>query len=566
MEARKCIVIVGGVAAGASAACRARRLDERAEIVLLERGPHVSFANCGLPYHVSGTIRDRESLIVQTAGELTRRFALDVRVEHEVLSIDRAAREVRVLDHRGGTEYRQPYDALVLCTGAEPSRPPIPGATHPRVLTLRTLGDMDAILAALQSPPVERAVVVGAGYVGLEMAEALCFAGVDVSLVEALPQVMGPVDPEMAVLCNRELIRNGVDLDLGTTVTAVRPRGDGLDVALSSGKTLSCGLVLLATGVRPETRLAAEAGLELGPTGGILVDATMRTSDPAIWAAGDVVEVRDLVTGAPALLPLAGPANRQGRTAADAILGRDVAYRGTQGTAICKVFELTIAMTGQSEKSLRRLGRPCEKVYVHAADHAGYYPGATPIHLKLLFHPGDGRILGAQAVGAKGVDRRIDVLAVALRAGMTVFDLEHLELCYAPPYGSAKDPVNMAGFVASNVLRGDVRLADVADVAAPGAHQLVLDVRDPDEVAQGAVSGAVCIPLNDLRGRLGELPRDREILVICAVGIRGYAACRILQQEEFTCSNLSGGFMLYSMWMAARAAAEGAGSPAPVPR
>lgn len=551
MGTGKRIVIVGGVAAGASAACRARRLDERAEIVLLERGPHVSFANCGLPYHVAGTIRDRGTLIVQTADELARRFALDVRVEHEVLSIDRAAREVRVLDRRDGTEYRQAYDALVLCTGGEPVRPPIPGADHPRVLTLRTLDDMDAILATLHLPPVERAVVVGAGYVGLEMSEALCFAGVDVSLVEALPQVMGPADPEMAVLCNSELIRNGVDLYLGTTVTSIRDQGETLEVLLSSGATLSCGLVILATGMRPETRLAAGAGLELGPTGGILVDDAMHTSDPAIWAAGDAVEVRDLVTGEPTLLPLAGPANRQGRTAADAILGREAAYRGTQGTAVCKVFELTIAMTGQSEKSLRRLGRPFEKVYVHAADHAGYYPGATPIHLKLLFHPEDGRILGAQAVGAKGVDKRIDVLAVALRAGMTVFDLEHLELCYAPPYGSAKDPINMAGFVASNALRGDVRLADVADVAAPGAHQLVLDVRDPDEVAQGAVPGAICIPLNGLRGRLGELPRDREILVICAVGMRGYAACRILQQEGFTCSNLSGGIMLYRMWTAA---------------
>ncbi|MCU0290872.1 MAG: FAD-dependent oxidoreductase, partial [Thermoanaerobaculaceae bacterium] len=457
------------------------------------------------------------------------------------------------------------YDALVLCTGAEPSRPPIPGAAHPRVLTLRTLDDMDAILATLQSPPVERAVVVGAGYVGLEMAEALCFAGVDVSLVEALPQVMGPADPEMAVLCNPELIRNGVDIYLGTTVAAIRPQGEDLEVVLSSGTTLTCGLVILATGVRPETRLASEAGLEIGRTGGILVDATMRTSDPAIWAAGDVVEVRDLVTGEPALLPLAGPANRQGRTAADAILGREAAYRGTQGTAICKVFDLAIAMTGQSEKSLRRLGRPFQKVYVHAADHASYYPGATPIHLKLLFHPGDGRILGAQAVGARGVDKRIDVLAVALRAGMTVFDLEHLELCYAPPYGSAKDPINMAGFVASNALRGDVRLADVADVAAPGAHQLVLDVRDPEEVSAGAVPGAIYIPLNDLRGRLGELPRDREILVICAVGIRGYAACRILQQEGFNCSNLSGGFMLYRMWTAARSAGRGVEALGPIP-
>ena len=553
MSGRKRIVVVGGVAAGASAACRARRLEEDAEIVLLERGPHVSFANCGLPYHISGTIRDRAQLLVQTPEGLAARFALDVRVGHEVLAVDRAARRLRVRDRRAEAEYDLPYDRLVLAPGAAPVRPKVPGADHPRVFTLRSLEDLDAILAVLRSGDAGRAIVVGAGYVGLEVAEALTFAGLEVSLVEALPQLLAAADPEMAALLKPELTRNGVDLFLGTSVASFAPRGDGLLATLSSGATLEADLAVLAVGVRPETTLARAAGLELGPTGGIRVDAAMRTSDEAIFAAGDAVEVVDAVTGAPALLPLAGPANRQGRLAADAMAGRPAAYRGTQGTAICKVFELTIAATGPSEKTLKRLGRPHAKVYVHGGDHAGYYPGATPVHLKLLYDPADGRLLGAQAVGAKGVDKRIDVLAVALRAGMTVFDLEHLELCYAPPYGSAKDPVNVAGFVAANALRGDVLLADAEDVERPKPGQLVLDVRTPAEVAQDPVPGALCVPLDELRGRLGALPEDTELLVVCAVGQRGYVACRILSQRGFRCRNLSGGVRLLRMRAAARA-------------
>jgi NADPH-dependent 2,4-dienoyl-CoA reductase/sulfur reductase-like enzyme/rhodanese-related sulfurtransferase len=554
----KRVVIVGGVAAGMSAACRYRRLDENAEIVVLERGPDVSFANCGLPYHIAGTIRDRATLILQTPQELAARYALDVRVRHEVMAIDRGAHEIVIEDHQSNSEYRLAYDALLLCPGASAARPPIPGADHPRALTLRTLEDMDAILAAAQTCKSQRAVVVGAGYIGIETAEALCFAGLEVAVVEALPQLLSAVDPEMAVLCNRELERNGVDLFLGTTVAAIRPAGDELEVALSSGASLPCGVVILATGVRPETRLAREADLALGPTGGILVDESMRTSDPAIWAAGDATEVMDLVSGAPALLPLAGPANRQGRTAADAIAGRYVAYRGSQGTAICKVFELTVASTGLNEKTLRQRSAPYEKVYVHGGDHASYYPGATPVHLKLLFDPRDGRILGAQAVGAKGVDKRIDVLAVALRGGMTVFDLEHLELCYAPPYGSAKDPINMAGFVAANALRGDVLLASVDDVIAPRLDQLLLDVRTAEEVAKEPMPQSTCIPLDELRQRLGELPSDKEILVVCAVGQRGYVACRLLSQHGFRCRNLSGGATRHRLFREAAAAARGA--------
>lgn len=542
------VVVVGGVAAGMSAACRLRRLDEQAEIVVLERGPHVSFANCGLPYHIGGTIRDRERLLVATPELLAARYTLDVRVEHEVLAIDRPAREVLVRELCGGSEYRLPYDRIVLAPGAAPVRPPIPGSDHPRVLTLRSLTDMDAILAAVSAAATQKAVVVGAGYIGLEVAEALCFAGLEVTLVEALPQVLPAADPEMAVLLNHELERNGVDLGLGTTVAAIEARGEGLAVRLSSGDDLDAGLVVLATGVRPEVALARDAGLELGPSGGILVDGSMRTSDEAILAAGDAVEVVDVVTGGLALIPLAGPASRQGRVAADAIAGRPSAYRGSQGTAICKVFELAIGMTGRSEKALAAAGLPHEKVYVFGGDRASTYPGASPLYLKLLFDPRDGRILGAQAVGSRGVDKRIDVLAVALRAGMTVEDLEHLELCYAPPFGAVRDPVNLAGFVAAGARRGDVALADVRKVAAPRPEQLVLDVRTPEEVAQGAIPGALHIPVDELRSRLGELPREHELLVVCAVGQRGYVACRLLAQRGLACRNLSGGFALLQLW------------------
>lgn len=542
------IVVVGGVAAGMSAACRLRRLDEDADIVVLERGPHVSFANCGLPYHISGTIRDRERLLVATPELLAARYALDVRVEHEVQSIDRPAREVLVRDLRAGKEYRLSYDRLVLAPGAAAVRPPIPGADHPRVLTLRSLAEMDAILAAVGAATPQKAVVVGAGYIGLELAEALCFAGLEVTLVEALPQVLPAADPEMAVLLNHELVRNGVDLCLGTKVAAIEAQGEALAVRLSSGDEVEAGLVVLATGVRPEVALARDAGLEVGPSGGILVDGSMRTSDEAIFAAGDVAEVVDLVTGEPALVPLAGPASRQGRIAADVIAGRSSTYRGSQGTAICKVFELAIGTTGRSEKALAAAGLPHEKVYVFGGDHASYYPGASPLYLKLVFDPRDGRILGAQAVGGRGVDKRIDVLAVALRAGMTVEDLEHLELCYAPPFGRVRDPVNLAGFVAAGARRGDVALADVREVARPRPGQLVLDVRTCEEVVQGTIPGALHVPLDELRGRLGELPRDRELLVVCAVGQRGHVACRLLAQRGFACRNLSGGFALLQLW------------------
>ena len=550
MSESKRIVIVGGVAGGASAAARARRLSESAHIVVFERGPHVSFANCGLPYHIGGDIPDRRKLLVQTPESLRARFNLDIRVNAEVLSIDRAAKTVHVKERLTGREYDEPYDALVLSPGAEPVRLPVPGADDPRVLTLRNLDDMDAILREADSATVEHALVIGAGYIGLEMAEAFEGRGLKVTLVERLPHVLSVADPEMVFPLQEELLRNNVTLKLGTSVTAFRAAGEGLEAVLSDGSTVLCGLAVVAVGVRPESKLAREAGLELGVSGGIRVDDRMQTSDPSIWAVGDAVEVRDFVTEAPALIPLAGPANRQGRLAADVIFGRDSRYKDTQGTAVLKVFDLTFAMTGASEKALAKGGRPYRKVYVHAADHATYYPGAKGITLKVLFDPADGRLLGAQAVGMQGVDKRMDVLAVALRAGLTVYDLEEQELSYAPPYGSAKDIVNMAGFVAANILRGDARTWELEELATPG-DSIVLDVRMPVEVAQGGIPGALNIPVDDLRARLHELPRDKELRIFCAVGLRGYVACRMLSQLGFRCRNLSGGYRVYSLWKGA---------------
>jgi NADPH-dependent 2,4-dienoyl-CoA reductase/sulfur reductase-like enzyme/peroxiredoxin family protein/rhodanese-related sulfurtransferase/TusA-related sulfurtransferase len=545
MPEPKRVLIVGGVAGGASAAARARRLSETAEIVLFERGPHISFANCGMPYHIGGAIADRDRLLVQTPDGMRRRYRLDVRTRTEVLRIDRAGRKVLVRNLETGRESEEPYDVLILSPGAEPVRPPIPGAEGPRVLTLRGLQDMDRIKHLVDTEKPERAVIVGGGYIGLEMTEALRRRGLAVTLVELARQVFIAADPEMAAPLHQHLQAQGVDLQLGTSVTAIQEEGSRLAVRLSSGETVSCGLVILAVGVRPEVRLAREAGLPVGPSGGIIVDEHMRTADPAVFAVGDAVEVPHRVDGRRVVLPLAGPANRQGRVAADNAFGRPSVYRGSQGTAICKVFDLALGMTGLSEKALRAAGRPYEKIYIHPASHAGYYPGAAPMSLKLLFDPTTGQVLGGQAVGAEGVDKRIDVLAVALRAGLTVQDLRDQELSYAPPYGSAKDPINYAGFVASNVMSGDMPVCHTEDVAHPRDDQFLLDVRTPAEVAAGTLPGAVNIPVDDLRRRLAEVPRDKEILAFCQVGLRGYLACRTLAQNGFRCRNLTGGYKTY---------------------
>jgi NADPH-dependent 2,4-dienoyl-CoA reductase/sulfur reductase-like enzyme/rhodanese-related sulfurtransferase len=547
MSGKRRIVIIGGVAGGASAAARARRISEDAEIILIERGEYVSFANCGLPYHIGGIIKDRNRLLVQTPASLYANLRIDVRTMTEALKIDPATNRVSVKNLADGSVYDIAYDKLILSPGAEPVKPPIPGSDDPRVMTLRTIADMDAIIRIFETRKPGHAVIIGGGYIGLEMAEALRSRKRGVTLVELSSQVMGPADIEMANPLHEHLLLHGVDLRLNTSVTAFTQTGETLTAHLSTGEKIDCGIAVMAIGVKPDIKLASEAGLRIGERGGIAVDERMLTSDPHIYAVGDAVEAADFVGGFSTVIPLAGPANRQGRIAADNALGRNSIYKKTQGTAICKVFDLAIGMTGMSEKSLKRAGMPYEKIYVHPASHASYYPGAAQISLKLLFEPETGRILGAQALGSDGVDKRIDVLAVAIRAGMSVFDLEDLELSYAPPYGSAKDAVNYAGFVASNYLRGDVDICHSEEISSPKGNQFILDVRQPFETAISSINGSVNIPLNVLRERLDEIPRDKEILVHCQVGLRGYLACRILSQKGFTCKNLTGGIKTYSM-------------------
>jgi NADPH-dependent 2,4-dienoyl-CoA reductase/sulfur reductase-like enzyme/rhodanese-related sulfurtransferase len=546
------LVIVGGVAGGASAAARARRLAEDAHIVVFERGPDVSFANCGLPYYLGGEIGARDKLLVTTPERLRQRYRLDVRVRSSVEAIDRRAKTVRVRDLASGRAYEETYDKLILAPGAAPLRPPVPGIDLPGVFTLRNLQDADRIKAALDAG-VRQAVVVGAGFIGLELTENLVRRGIATTVVELQDQVLPPLDREMATPIAEQLAASGVTLLLGDSAEAFTPAAHGLTVRLKSGRELPAQLVVLGVGVRPENRLAVEAGLEVGPRGGIRVNAHLQTSDPDIYAVGDAVEVTDFVTGLPTQVPLAGPANRQGRLAADHIFGREVRYRGTQGTAIVRVFGRTAAMTGASEKVLRRADRPYRKVYVHPTHHAGYYPGAEAMTLKLLFDPQTGRVLGAQAVGGAGVDKRIDVLAVAVQAGLTVFDLEETELAYSPQYGAAKDPVNMAGFVAAGLLRGEHPQVDVDSVlTGADGDRVLLDVRTPGEFAAGHIPRALNIPVDELRSRLGELPREREVAVYCQVGQRGYLATRILRQAGFRAANVGGGYQTYRLFRRGR--------------
>ncbi len=543
------LLIVGGVAGGASAAARARRLSEDAQIVLIERGPDVSFANCGLPYYVGGEIVERKKLLVITPEQLRTRFKLDVRTQSSVEAVDRKAKKVRVRDLALGREYEEAYDKLILATGAAPFRPPIPGIDLPGVFTLRNLQDTDRIKEMIDRG-VKQAVLLGGGFISLELAENFVRRGISTTVVEKNDQILTPFDKEMTTPIVQELADRGVSLLLGQSADALEQTAEGLLVSLNSGKRLPAQLVVFGVGVRPENQLAVDAGLEVGPRGGIRVNQFLQTGDPDIYAVGDAIEVTDVVFGEPTQVPLAGPANRQGRIAADNCFGHAVRYRGTQGTAIVGVFDKTAAMTGASEKVLRQANRPFRKVYVHPTHHAGYYPGAEAMTLKLLFDPTKGRILGAQAVGGAGVDKRIDVLAVAIQAGMTVFDLEEMELCYAPQYGSAKDPINMAGFVAGGLLRGDHPQVDVEALLVTTAAEkaFLLDVRTPQEFASGHIPGAVNIPVDDLRARLGELPRDREIAAYCQVGQRGYLATRILLQAGFTAVNMGGGFKTYTLY------------------
>ncbi|MCX8071681.1 MAG: FAD-dependent oxidoreductase [Candidatus Binatia bacterium] len=538
------VLIVGGVAGGASCAARLRRLDEECEIVLFDRGPHVSFANCGLPYYVGNVITEERRLLVATRELFYQRFNIDVQTLTEARAIDRAERLLRVCDLRTGKERLESYDALVLAPGAAAIRPSCPGVELPGIFSVRSIPDSRAIRSWIEDKKPERAVVVGGGLIGLEMVENLAQRGLKVCVLEKLNQLVPPLDPEMAAWVTQHLEDQGVEVHLGDGLHHLEQSGENLVAVTDSGCRYPAGLVILALGVRPEVQLAREAGLAIGPRGGIIVDQQMRTSDPHIWAVGDAVEVHDVVTGQETILPLAGPANRQGRIAADAIAGRPSRFRGVQGTAIVGIFGLTVACTGATEKGLRRAGvENFRVVYLHPGHHAGYYPGAKPIHLKLLFSVADGRVLGAQAVGYEGVDKRIDVIATAIQFGGTVDDLAEAELCYAPQYGAAKDPVNVAGMIAQNVLRGDVELADWQNLGR--GDILLVDVREQDEFAAGHIPGAVSVPLSQLRQRYIALPRDRKLYVYCGVGQRAYFATRFLSQLGYEAANLSGGYATY---------------------
>ncbi|MCG6228581.1 FAD-dependent oxidoreductase [Vibrio furnissii] len=560
------IVIIGGVAGGASAAARARRLSEDAQIIMFERGPFVSFANCGLPYHIGGDIKERANLLLQTPESFLARFNVDVRVMNDVVRINRANKTITVRNLLDQSEYEESYDFLLLSPGAGPIVPPIPGLDNPLTHSLRNIPDMDRILETIQMNQPDHATVVGGGFIGLEMMEAFHQLGIKTTLIEMADQVMTPVDREMAGFAHAEIRAKGIDLRLGVALQAVEfkpttsmPSIDSgentehqhmngeLDLTLSNGETLTTDILIMAIGVRPETKLAAEAGLHIGALGGIETNESLQTSDPSIYAVGDAIEEKDFVTGQSTLVPLAGPANRQGRMAADNMLGRSETYQGTQGTAICKIFDLAVASTGKNEKQLKRAGIAYEKVYVHTARHASYYPGAEIVSFKMLFDPTSGKIFGAQAVGKDGIDKRIDVMAVAQRAGMTVEQLQHLELTYAPPYGSAKDVINQAAFVATNLMKGDAKAIHFDEIDSLTDDQLLLDVRNPGELDNvGYLPGAINIPVDQLRQRMNELPKDKEIIIYCQVGLRGNVAYRQLVNNGYKARNLLGGYRTYA--------------------
>ncbi|WP_312248989.1 FAD-dependent oxidoreductase [Streptococcus parasuis] len=540
----KKIVIIGGVAGGATAATRLRRLNEEDKIVLFEKGEYISFANCGLPYHVGGVIKERENLLLQTVDGMNQQYGLDVRNFSEVLEINPQSKSVTVLNHQTGERYVESYDQLIISTGAKAIVPPIVGIEEAdNVFRLRNIPDMDQIKAYIAENQIATATVVGGGFIGLEMMENLVELGIQVQLIEMAPQVMPTIDIEMAQLIHSQMNIHGVNLILNDGLKEFRQ--NGRELLLTSGKTLQTDMTILSIGVLPENTLAKVAGLELGYKGGIKVNQQLQTSQPDIYAIGDAIEVIDLVSGQPTHIPLAWPANRQGRLVADIINGSDAGYFGTQGTAVAKVFELTVASTGNSERLLKQAGIEYETIHIHPNSHAGYYPGASPIALKLLFGI-DGKILGAQAIGTEGVEKRIDVIATAMRFGARADQLASIELSYAPPYSSAKDPVNMLGYTADNILSGKVatfQWSQVDELISNNAF--LLDVREEFELATGTIESSHHIPLNQLRQRLGELPKNQPIYVYCQVGHRGYNAARILSQAGFDVKNLDGGYKTY---------------------
>lgn len=542
-------LIIGGVAGGATVAARLRRMDEKANIILFERGKYVSYANCGLPYYIGDTINNREKLFVQTAKGFTDRFRIDIRTEQEVTAIRPDKKEVEIKNLSTGETYTETYDKLVLSPGAEPLRPGIEGIGSKKIFTLRNVPDTDTIKNYVNTENPKRAIVVGGGFIGLEMAENLYDLGIQVDVVEMANQVMAPLDFSMAAIVHRQLTDKGVGLHLEDGVSRFEEKDGGVTVHLRSGKQIATDMVLLSIGVRPETKLAKNAGLAIGERGGITVNDYMQTSDANIYALGDAVEVRHLVTGQPALIPLAGPANKQGRIVADNIVfGNKKKYPGSIGTSIAKVFDLTVAAAGANAKLLQQNNIPYISSYTHGASHAGYYPGAVPLSIKILFAPENGKLLGAQIVGFNGVDKRIEMLAQVIQRGGTVHDLAELEHAYAPPYSSAKDPVNMAGFVAENILNKKSRIIQWRKLAELPADTIRIDVRTHDEYKLGTIPGFINIPVDELREHLDELPKEKPIVVTCAVGLRGYLAYRILVQNGFKhVRNLSGGYKTWSV-------------------
>jgi len=540
----KKILVVGGVAGGASFCARMRRLDETAQIIMFEKGEYISFANCGLPYHIGNEIKDRDNLIIQSPDRFNARFNIDIRIRSEVVAVDTSKKAVTV--RSDGRTYDESYDYLVLSPGAEPLRPPIPGIESKKIVTLRNIPDMDRIKALVDSKNVKHAAVVGGGFIGLEMAEALRHRDIDVTQIEMLDQVFAPADPEMAQIIHQHLELNGVRLLLSDGASAFVEKPDGtIEIQLKSGKNVTVDIVILAIGVKPDTKFVKEAGIAVNERGAIIVDNHMKTSAEYVYAAGDAIEVTDFVSGNKVMVPLAGPANRQARIIADNIAGTGSTYKNTQGTAICKIFDLTAAVSGMNEKTAIRNNVKYVKSYTHSGSHAGYYPGSFPMSIKILFAPDTGKLIGAQVIGSDGVDKRIDIFATAIRHGLTVVDLTELELAYAPPYGSAKDAVNIAGFTAENILNGltPVWYSDELEKKRNGA--ILLDVRTASEYEQGRIDGAVHIPVDDLRKRIGELDKSKTILVYCQVGLRGHVATRILIQNGFNAINLSGGYKTF---------------------
>ncbi len=539
------VLIIGGVAGGATAAARLRRLDEHAEIVIVERSGYVSYANCGLPYFIGGEITDRGKLTLQTPQSFKNRFNVDVRVRNEALSIDRGAKKVRIRNLETGEEYDESYDKLILSPGARPMVPDVPGVDGERMFCLRTVEDTFAIDEFIAANDVKSAIIVGAGFIGLEMAENLLQRGLAVKIVQRSMRFQPTLDADMAAILRNHMAASGIEIHMNSPIVEYRHTDAGVEAVTAEGAVHEAGIVLLAAGVQPDSRLAREAGLELGGKGAIVVDHHMLTSDPDIYAVGDAIQVRNLVTGVDANIPLAGPANKQGRIAADNICGLDSVYKGSQGSAIMKAFDMTAASTGPTSKQLEAAGIDFDSVVIFPPSHATYYPGAQNMTVKVMFDKADGRILAAQIVGFDGVDKRIDVLATAIRAGMTAFDLVELELAYAPPYSSAKDPVNMAGFVIENILTGKVKQVHWDDALAEDLDGVLLDVRTVKEFERGHIDGALHIPVDDLRERMGELDKSQKYTVYCQSALRSYIACRILSQNGFDCANVSGGYGFY---------------------